>query len=170
MKGVLLPLAAGLVAAASPAAAQDDPFLKCARLTDDAARLACFDAAAEARYPELRAAAEQRRAAAVAAARKRDAEAAARKLDRFGAEALPNRPVDSDVAEELTVKVNETLLDRVNNTVFILANGQIWRQIEGFNLPPVRVGDEVRIKRGPLGNYMLTLTRQKRTVPVRRLR
>lgn len=163
------------------------PFLACAAKADDAERLACYDAAAASVSAEARALAAERARARRAAeqaraeeAARRAAEEAARaaaaQVDRFGRESLPagrGEPGAAPAAaplERLSARVGEALLDQRGRTVFLLENGQMWRQTEGTLLPPVRPGDAVEIARSALGGYRLLLPRVRRSVPVVRVR
>lgn len=155
--------------------------MACSAEVEDAKRLACYDAAVAAGSAEARAIAARRDAAREAAAAekaaaearaKAEAAEAARKAqaDRFGQEGLRLGGGDPDRLDELGAKIAETLLDRVGKTVFLLDNGQMWRQTDGLTLPPIRAGDAVEIRRGAVGGYRLTVPRVKRTVPVVRMR
>ncbi len=173
------PLAAAV--AAGPALAQPvKPFLDCSARPDDAERLACYDAAAAAisaeareiaaRRDRERAAAAEARAAAEASA-KDAAEASARQaqVERFGSEGF-RIGGSEDRVNQLAARVQEALTDGVGRAVLLLDNGQMWRQTEGFSVPTVRTGDEVEIRRGAMGGYLLTVMRIRRTIPVRRMR
>lgn len=174
----LITLAAVVGSAGAFAAPLDRDLLVCAAETDDARRLACYDKAvaaisseaartiAERRAATERLAAEQAAAAAAAAAKaKADAEVA--KREAFGAQ----RPAASDAdLDQLEAGVVETLTRGDKVIVFLLDNGQLWRQMETETLPPVRAGDKVVIKRGALGAFRLTLLRQRRTMDVKRMR
>ncbi len=162
------------------------PFLACAAKADDAERLACYDAAAASVSAEARALAAERARARRAAeeaqaeeaarrASQEAARAAAAQADRFGRESLPagrGEPAAAAAAplERLSARVGEALLDQRGRTVFLLENGQMWRQTEGTLLPPVRPGDSVEIARSALGGYRLLLPRVRRSVPVVRVR
>ena len=174
---------------AQPALAQSLDGLKgCARLIDDAARLACYDsqmavidreaaAQIEQRKKEaaIRAEEEKRLAAQRAAEEKKLAEerAAQAKLDAFGASNLPpeRQPVQkADEMRELRAKVELVSFDPFGNAVLMLDNGQTWQQMELQKLPRIKIGDEVEINKGAIGGYRLTILRMNRTIPVRRRR
>lgn len=166
-------LTAALLASGG-AAAQIEGFKACASISDGAKRLACYDsalAAADAQAAEKLA--EQRRAAELAAA-KAAAEAEARKeqerLAAFGAQGAQAAGGDEgESIREISASIAE-LSEGVSGFVVTLDNGQVWRQTEARTLPPVRVGDGVTIRKGALGSYRMTLERQKRTVPVKRVK
>lgn len=163
-------LLAGLLAA--PAMAQSkDELLKCALVLDDAQRLACFDGLMASASAEVRALEARRKLAAEEAARKRAEAEAAKKRESFGAEQMETaRVADESRLDELESTVAEVFSDGLGRKVLALANGQIWRQVEGNLSGTVRPGDPVRIKRGALGGFRLTLVRHGRALQVRRIR
>lgn len=178
-------LAAGTIMAAvtaGPALAQapsgqapsSRAMLDCAAIDDDFARLACYDGLAKAMSPEARAMAEKREAESRRRAEAEAAEKAARaeadRKDRFGREGVLGYKGDPERIEQIEAKVTESLRDSLGKSVFILDNGQMWRQAEGFPMPPVKAGTAVVIKRGSLGSYRMTFDRMNRTVQVIRMR
>jgi hypothetical protein len=162
---------AALTLAASPAqtpAQQPRPEMlerltACRAVADDAARLACYDAAAAAfdtaeREGELvvidRAAVNETR----------------RQLFGFELPTLP-RLFNGNEADELDSI--ETTLERAsrsgeNRWVFRLADGSVWRQIDS---EPVRFendpGQPVRVRKASLGSFLMTVG-GSRAVRVRR--
>lgn len=166
---LLVALAVALAAGAArgqPAAL--GPFVECAAKVDDAERLACYDAAAAALSAEARAVAERRERARRALAEERAAAEAKARADRFGSEGL--RIGGEERLDRLSAALAETFSDRGGRLLFLLDNGQMWRQTEGLALPPLRAGDRVEIRRGALGGYLLSVPRVKRTVAVVRMR
>lgn len=164
--------------------------LACAAIARDAERLACYDAAVADASPEARAASKRRaeesariaaeEAAAAAAATKVKAEAdavaaAKAKREAFGAETVVSRgeerfaPPAGEI-QELDAKVTEVLTNRSSQNVFLLDNGQMWRQVDAGSLPNIRPGDAVKLRRAALGGYDLVFTKQKRAARVKRLR
>jgi hypothetical protein len=163
-----------LAAAGAPALAQSQQdLLKCARIVSVNDRVACYDKvvaqlSAEAKkIVAEREVAAEKLAAEEAAARKAQAEAESRA--RFGAEGLGTAP-DGTRIEEISATIVEGFEDRQGQVVFLLDNGQVWRQTDGPYRGPVRPGAAVTVKRGTLGNYMLLFAGQSRSVPVRRIR
>ena len=175
---------------AVPAQAQmPAELIKCAAIARDSERLACYDAAIADSSAEARAAsqlrvretaritAEEAAAAAAAAKIKAAADAvalAAAKREAFGAEGVGARGADRFVAnpaeiQQIEAAVTETLVNRSSQNVFLLDNGQMWRQVDTGSLPNVRTGDRVIVARAALGGYHLTLVKQNRTVLVKRL-
>lgn len=168
------------VSAASPAIAQAQPeLLKCAAIPRDADRLACFDALVVATSPEARAAIERRTAeSARIAAEEAAAAAAARAVaqrESFGAENVSSRSQERFVPDKNELQFVETsITDVLKNTsgldVYLLENGQMWRQADTGRTPPARVGDKVKVSRSALGGYHLTFLKQKQRVLVKRMR
>lgn len=175
----------------APAAAQvPADFLACAAIVRDSERLACYDAAVAQSSPEARAAsaararesariaAEEAAAAAAAAKLKAEADAvaaAAARREAFGAEGVASRGAERFAAPEgeiqrIEAAITETLTNRSGLAVFLLDNGQMWRQVDTASLPNVRPGDKVTVSRAGLGGYHLDLVRQKRRVLVKRMR
>jgi len=175
-----------VAAPAAPAGAQSPAeLLACVGVADNSERLACFDRAMIKTSPEARSAGERRAAeaataaaaAASAAAKVAQAKAqadAAGQREAFGAEGISARAdrfapkpgetaaIEASIAEILT---NNSLLG-----VFLLDNGQLWKQVDTARLPNARAGDKVTITRGGLGGYRLSFVRQKGWVLVKRLR
>jgi hypothetical protein len=171
-----------LLLVAAPAAAQaPDSLVKCAGIARDAERLACYDAAvaglsaearrvSEARAAESsRIAAEEAAAAAAAAARKQEAERQARR-EAFGGEVIGKGRVDPEEVVEVETTLSELLTNASGLGVFILGNGQMWRQTDTAPLPRLKAGDAVKLKRASLGGYQLVQLRTGRWVTVRRIK
>ena len=178
--------------AATPAAAQTAAdLMNCITIARDADRLACYDAAVATVSPQAKALSEQRAketariaaeeaAAAEAAAKaKAEADAAARaaqaKAD-FGAEGVTSKKVsertrpDPDEITKLDATLTEILTNREGKYVFLLDNGQLWRQVSteaGLNIRP---GDAVVLEKSTMGGYKLNFVRLKRWLLVKRLR
>ena len=174
-------------AGAAPTAAQSPAdLLACVAVARDADRLACFDRAMADASPQARAAAQARaaetarinaaEAATLAAAAKVSAEgAAAAKRDSFGGETVTSRgagrfsPPEGEI-QEVATTVTEVLTNASGQGVFLLENGQLWKQVDTAGRPPVRVGDAVKLTRAPLGGYKLNFLKQKRWALVKRVR
>lgn len=171
-----------LSALAAPAAAQapSPALLDCAAEADDAVRLACYDKVVAGMSGAAKAIAAKReaetaklnakRAEEAAAAAKLKAEADAKaKEQAFGGERLnPGKGLEQ--VDSLETTVGDVFTAKDGFAVFLLANGQLWRQTAGMPLPPVKAGDVVKIERGAISGYRMTLVRQARTVNVKRVR
>lgn len=175
---IVVAMAMGCMAAmpAGALAQSTDRLVACAGKVDDAERLACYDSAVKALGAEARAASDVREreakaakaaaaAAAAAAATQAAAAAEAERKDSFGKAAA-----ESGTVSELTAAITEVLKDSTGKAVFILDNGQIWRQADGFTLPNAKVGTSVTIKRGALGSFRLVPANSNRSVQVVRMR
>lgn len=159
-------LVAALMLIAPAASAQsisDSGLRDCMAVQSESNRLACFD----------RAVAALREAAGSAPP---PVEAGKQlEVEKFGIETLSPAAWNEKVAEEEEMQgfastVHEMLKDARGRSVIIIENGQMWRQISGLPLPPVREGDAVRLERRSLGGYRMSFLRQKRSVPVSRVR
>lgn len=171
----IAPIAAALLFAASLAWA-DTPqdalseITRCADVQDPTARLRCFDAA----IPRARKTLEELRAA-----EKRGF------LDWFGFGRPPKpvtRPEDfgkPPAAEpgeitQLTATVAEFAKTPRGKSIFILDNGQVWRQLDSdsdevFEPAPGKAM-KVTIEAGYLGGYNLSVEGRNGIIKVRRLR
>ncbi len=158
----------------APALAQMADLVKCAAIARDAERLACYDAAVADSSPQARAASEVRAKETAKIVAAEAAAAALAKREAFGAEGVKSRPdrfkLDANEVQTVESSVTEMLTNRSGLAVFLLENGQLWRQADTVNLPNVRPGDTVKIDRAALGGYNLTLVKQKRVVLVKRVR
>ena len=113
----------------------------CADVVDPAARLACYDRAF-APAPEVEAA------------------AARRGVDEFGME-RPKTPLAA-----VGVASGEADLERIEGRIakvvhasagrtITLENGQVWMVTEATSRGPTLEGDEVMVRKGVMGNYVL---------------
>ena len=153
-------------------AAAGDP-KSCASINDDAARLACYDAAV-GRSPRPATAAPAaatsvpakpvQRAAPVAAAPATTAAAAAAKdpVADFGlseSAKVARDPVKSAEAakapQSVTAKVISVRFRKFGEFVVTLDNGQVWEQTEPMPSAIVKVGDEVTVKKALFGSFTL---------------
>lgn len=141
---------------------------KCADLADPAARLKCFDAAAS----------QARRALANAqAVEKRSF------LDWFGFSRPPKpvtkpedfgKPAAPAEITQLTATVTEFAKTPRAKAIFILDNGQVWRQLDSdtdevFELAPGKPM-KVTIEAGSFGGYNLSIEGRNGIIKVRRLK
>lgn len=153
-----------IVAAASNAALE-----ACTKLTDDGARLACFDREVAALM------ARQHAAGAPAAAANAAAPAAAtpppRALTEEQKMGLPSgrilqleRPASAPPPpSSMTVAIKSISVDGNNHQVFTLENGQIWRQVELDAHFSVKPGDSITISRGVMDSYFMSLGKHRNT-------
>ncbi len=172
---------------AAPLSAQIAPdVMACVAVPRDVDRLACFDAAVAKASPQARAAADARaaetarinaaEAAAAAAALAARAEAdTAKKAEAFGGETVVQRGKDRFAAPEgelqaIETGITEILTNQSGLGVFLLENGQLWRQVDTAAMPRARPGDRVTVTRAALGGYRLNFVKQQRWILVKRLR
>ncbi len=152
---------------AQPAADASAEIAKCAGIADSAARLKCFDAAAQ-------------RANGAAAQQTRDAPG---KVDGFGLSPPPvtrvedfGKPPPPPEITEITATVVELARTLRGRSIFILDNGQVWRQLDGDDAdvqePQPGKTMKVAIEMGVpvLGNYNLTIEGRNGLVRVRRVK
>lgn len=179
-----------LLLMATPALAQNPAeLMACVRITGDAERLACYDRAMVGASPEARAASEKRAAeaavvAAAAAKARSEADAAAAKAkaeadatarrEAFGVESVTTRPnrfaLPPEEIKEIETGISEVLTNASGLGVFLLENGQLWKQTDTSRLPNVRVGDRVKLTRADFGGYHLNFVKQKLWVLVKRMK
>lgn len=172
------PLLTGAALAQSDQNAAADAAIACLDIEGVEARLSCLEAAAQ----ELKATrvrretAEESVAADTAPAPVVAAEGASEE-DLFGAEALASTKKEKrekNRTNRLTSKVVEFRVNQVGDITAVLENGQVWRQLSSdstvVRLPRKDKVYTVSIKRGPLGNYMMTVNELKRTIRVRRIK
>lgn len=151
--------------------------LKCAEVQDPARRLECFDAATPSGKAALAAPAPP--AQSVQPAKEKSF------LDWFGL-SKPNpvtkaddfgKPAPEPGPGEVT-QITDTVLEFAKTArgkaVFILENGQIWRQLDadGTDVQPAPRGTtmKVTVETGTLGSYNLTIEGRNGLVKVSRLK
>lgn len=128
---------------------------RCRTIADPAARLACFDRASAA--PPASA------PAAVAPA----AQPVEPKVEDFGKPPPPPPQVS-----KVTAGLREFARTARGSAIFVLDNGQTWRQVEGDTTvvrEPAGNGTQVTIERGIFDSYNLSLSGWNGMVKVRRL-
>lgn len=154
-----------------PAAqAQPAELVACARIVEDAERLACYDRAVPRGSAEGQRAVAERTAEterqASARARAEAAAAEERRVQEFGMvgrrEAEGLRSLEATVADIFT--------DRAGLKVLLLENGQVWRQTDGVFRGRLEPGMRVVVRRTGLGGYVLGAPDSPRVLHVRRIR
>jgi len=149
---VWLTASLALVPAHATAGTLADRIQACAAIGDNNQRLACFDALAS----------ESRQPAAPAPAVKKE--------DTFGMEQslMAQSRTAPDAVSEIRAPVRRIGTMASGWMVIELENGQTWTQAEALRNPvPLSAGDEVTIRRGVLGSFVLS-TADNRTMRVRR--
>lgn len=156
------PLLLSLLLLASGAASADDAaVLKCRALPDSAQRLACYDAMPVGAAPLAAAGAAATAPAAATAAPARTAE------QNFGIETVAKKAAVPDAIESTVVG---EFSGWTQGTLVTLANGQVWRVIDGDAvLPPTRDA-RVRISRGAFSAIYLQVVGENNVARVRRVK
>jgi len=180
-------LVAGVCASSARASSGSDG-ASCVAVSDDAARLACYDRAYGRNAASKSAATAGAAAAATAAAPKSPAVASPTAVHAAPAAATPKDPVtefglteaakqakDPAKAAEaakaptsVTAKVISVRFKKYGEFVVTLDNGQVWEQNEPMPSAIVRVGDTVTVKKAVLGSYTL-VTASRVATKVRRV-
>jgi hypothetical protein len=161
---------------ASTASANVEDMIACQNIHDDAARLACYDAAVDGVQAELAARDEAEREQL---AEERDQRSffglpsfswpggSARNEtteDEFGQTALDQDRVrqgvdvesDDEVINEITANVVEWGRNAYGKTFVVLENGHVWRLVENRHLALRRNRDNVvHIRRGRVGSFFI---------------
>jgi hypothetical protein len=181
-------LAAAVVVAATPA--QADPardalaqIAKCADIAAAVERLQCYDTAAAAAKTAMSAPVEAApvRQAAVQTEQKEEEGGGVlewfgfsrpvTKTEDFGKPPVPTGPSE---VKEISAGVIEFAKNAYGRSLFILDNGQVWKQVDG-DLTEVRDPDKgeqmkVSIETGMFGSYSLRVEGRKGIVKVRRIK
>jgi hypothetical protein len=164
-------VALALALAASVAGAAEDvasAVRACRAEADDAARLACYDRAADRIQPAAKAPAPQPAAPAAAAAVPAAAAAAAPE-DSFGRERVIQAEEHKRQQQEsravggveATVTKIETRMDGLMTVT--LDNGQVWRQNRPDAMFRLKEGDHVKIQPGSMKSYIMSGPTKKST-------
>lgn len=167
-----------------PANAAESPLprslLDCARETDSLRRLVCYDreVARSAGPPAVAESVASPVAAPavppVAPPAPAVAQAPVASATTFGDEQVAALRKEREEATEQSITAGIVSLKpwRAGANLITLDNGQVWRQEESESYFPMKDGDTVRIERGMLGSYHLTLVQEgwKRRTRVSRVR
>jgi hypothetical protein len=136
----------------------------CTKLSDDRARLACFDreVGAEMGHRASDSAPASTSVAPVAPAPRLTEE---QKLGLSPGRIVQlERPASAPPPlKELTVTIQSLSTDANGHQVFTLQNGQVWRQVELDEAFFVHAGDAVTISRGALGSYFMSFGTHRNT-------
>ena len=143
---------------------------QCARISEDASRLACYDRI----FRATTAPGASVDAAAVASGVAVAGAAASNPQQDFGLTEATKRALDPERAkiempESVTGKVTAVGHRPTGELVVTLANGQVWLQIDSDSRAKVGVGQTVTIKKASLGSYLL-IGPDKRATRVRRIK
>lgn len=137
----------------------------CTRLSDDQARLACFDREVKAQMAREAAHPASPAAAPVppppAPTQLTEEQKMGLTLGRI--QQLEKPPGAPPELKELTVAIKSVSVDGNGKQVFGLDNGQIWRQVELDQHFSVKPGDSVVISRGVAGSYFMSYGKHRNT-------
>jgi hypothetical protein len=137
--------------------------LECRKVAEDAARLACYDAAA-GRMDQAETQGE------IVVIDKAQASAANR--DAFGLKVpslrVITRALSPDEVERLEGVVRTFREDGSGRYTFGLEGGAVWRQISGDLMRRPRQGSKVTIRKGTLGSFLMSVDGQA-TIKVTRV-
>lgn len=126
----------------------------CTKLTEDSARLACFDREVAAHMARAGSGAAVTAAGAVPAAATKLTEEQKLGLTPGRIQQL-ERPADAaPPLKELEARIESLYVDANGHQVIRLENGQVWRQVETYEFS-VHPGDTVKISKGLSGSYFM---------------
>ncbi|WP_395671940.1 hypothetical protein [Phenylobacterium sp.] len=158
-------LAAVFMALAGHAAAQEAPagsalvqqLTDCRKLTADAARLACFDAATAAL-------AQAEAKGEIVVVDRAQAQAVQRQAFGFSLPSLSlfDRGPAQGPVDSVTGKVAQARTDANGKWIVRLVEGGTWAQVDSATvMRPLRPGMEVRISRASLGSFQMSVGGQR---------
>jgi hypothetical protein len=153
---LLVAAGAGVARAAEPPrAGAFDAVLKCRGLSEDAARLACYDAAA-GRMGEA-----EKNGDIVVIDR---AQASAAHREAFGLHVpsldFVTKALRPEEVDSLQGVVKSARADQNGFWTFWLEDGAKWRQISGQLARDPKPGSKVRIRRGTVGSFLMNVDNQ----------
>ena len=122
----------------------------CFSITDDAKRLACYDAYAGdlvQQDPSLNVSQK-------------------RSESWFGLTKIFERSYEPESIMSPVVGVRKKVRGQ---RILTLENGQIWVQTDSSSKPRIRVGDHVRIRKASMGSFLLTRDGNNKSIRVRRV-
>ncbi|MBL8535902.1 MAG: hypothetical protein JNM59_00705 [Hyphomonadaceae bacterium] len=148
-----------------------DQVYACASVTEEAARLACYDAA----VGRLREAQSTGNLVAVDRQQAQELERDAfgfslpslGRLFRGGDSENSARPVIEEVAE-MELVIERVAMRRDGTATFTMTNGQVWTQIDNESPRNARAGGAVTIRRATLGSFLMSVRAGGPALRVRR--
>jgi hypothetical protein len=159
-------LVATLCGMGAPASsiAQDDGLRRCRAIPEAAARLACYDALVPSAAPAARTGAPAVPAVPTQPpALPREASAS----ERFG---LEHKAASSERADRIESYIPGTFKGWGPNSEITLANGQVWKVVDGSTMAYVWQDPKVYVRRGMLGSFFLDIEGENRSARVRRIK
>jgi len=142
---------------------------RCKAVSDDDARLACLDKTLngfdfERAAKALRVATGHAVESDETKAKKAKAEKARQKKE-FG-----KIRITKEGPKLIEDEIKSVRKLRTGKYLFTLASGQVWHQTDTDNPGRVKEGMKVKIKKGGLGNYLMTIKLSRRTLRVKRVK
>ena len=139
----------------------------CAPITDNAARLACFDAAVGALQTA-------QKTGEITAIDKKQAKELERESFGFNMPSLPKIAFPNlfGSGEETPTDAIQTKISRVvgqGKPTFYLENGQVWQSVDSEQNRNARPGGAVTIRRGVTGSFLMSVEAGGTALRVRRL-
>lgn len=153
--------------AAAAHAAPMDTLYACAQVADGAARLACYDQA----VGTLKSAESKGDVAVVdrQGVREMEADSFGFRLPSFSKLLGAKSGGESGAVDEVKAALAGVRINAEAQGVFMLDNGQTWRQIDTTRLTGMKSGQNVTIKRASLGSFMLLRANGGAGIRVRRV-
>jgi hypothetical protein len=133
----------------------------CTRLSDDVARLSCYDAALRAANPPP---AQQSGAPKTDGVPKTDAQA------KFGDDGRLHAHAKVDLPKNLTAQVQQVTPLPSGLYRLTLDNGQVWSTVQADSALTFKANDRVTISRLFLGGYEISLTGHTTSVSATRMK
>lgn len=176
----LVPLVAALILASSASAQPSgagarsdsrpeaiDRVYACSSQTEDAARLACYDAA----VGHLK---EAERTGEIVSVDRAQAATVQREAFGFSLPSISRLLPRLNTGEQQQVSEINAQLVRIGGGgdgrhIFVLENGQTWAQVEPGSIDDVETGRNVRIRRATLGSFLMTPEHGYKAYRVRRV-
>lgn len=151
-------------------AADGDAAERCAGLTDDRERLACYDGIFRQPITVPGAVAPGVPVASVAPS---PASVPSNPVDDFGLSEATKRARDPEKAKQLPESISARVVHvrklPAGELLVTLENGQVWTQIGADPRAKIAIGDTVTIKKASLGSYLL-VTASRIATRVRRVK
>lgn len=160
MRVLFIVVAAASLLATAPASAQQEnsptalrDVYACASITDEAQRLACYDAA----VGRLQQAESQGRVVTVDSDQVAtlERESFGFSLPSIGTLLRRNQNAAPPV-ERVEMEVARVVSHLDGTHSFVMTNGQVWTQIEPMSASNVEAGDSIAIRRASFGSFMLS--------------
>lgn len=166
-------LSAGLLfcCATSVNATELSALLKqCAALASTTERIACYDKVANNEQKQDSQVSEQVPTPVMPASKQQayPENQPVSVVDKFGASKLKNQP--SDVPEQITLTIASTEQDRYEKWILTMSNGQVWKQIDSNTFSRYRQGDDIEIRKGVLGSFLLKKVNANKSIRVTRVK